>query len=36
MQPGDQILLSKNSWIDNKLYLEWLKDCFEPATRANL
>ena len=36
MQPGDRISLSENGWTDNKLCIEWLKDCFEPATRAEL
>ncbi len=36
MQPGDRISLSENGWIDNKLCIEWLKDCFEPATKVKL
>ena len=36
MQPGDRISLSENGWTDNKLCLEWLKGCIEPATRAEL
>ena len=36
MQPGDRISLSENGWTNNKLCIEWLRDCFEPATRAEL
>ncbi len=36
MQAGDRISLSENGWTDNKLCIEWLKDCFEPATRTEL
>ena len=36
MQPGERISLSENGWTDNKLYIEWLKNCFEPATSAKL
>ena len=36
MLPGDRISLSENSWTDNKLCIEWLKNYFEPATRAEL
>ena len=39
MQPGDQISLSENGWTDNKLCIEWLKDCLnqllEPSYKKN-
>ncbi len=34
IQQSDQILLNKNSWMDNKLFKISLKDYFEPATGA--
>ena len=36
MQPSNQISLSKNSWTDNKLCIELLKDYFKLATKAKL
>lgn len=36
MQSGNQILLNKNDWTNNKFYIEQLKDCFELATKAKL
>ena len=36
MGPGDQISLSENGWTDNKLCMEWMQECFEPATVSQL
>lgn len=36
LEPGNHISLSKNSWTDNKLGLNWLQTCFEPATARHL
>ena len=31
-----RISLSKNGWTDNKLCMEWIRNCFEPETRSYL
>ena len=36
MQSSNRISLSENGLTDNNLCIEWLKDYFEPATRAEL
>lgn len=36
MQPSDWISLNKNSWTNNKLYINYLKDWLELTTRAKL
>ncbi len=36
LEPGDRISLSENGWTDNKLRMEWMRECFEPATRSHL
>ena len=36
MEKDARILLSENGWTDNKLCMEWMRDCFEPATRTYL
>ena len=36
MQLDDRISLSENGLTNNKRCIEWLKDCFEPATRVEL
>ena len=36
LKPGDRISLSENGWTDNKLCMEWMKECFEPYTRSQL
>ena len=36
LESGDCISLSENGWTDNKLCMEWIQDCFEPATRSYL
>ena len=36
LEPGDRISLSENGWTDNKLCIEWMEECFGPATRSNL
>ncbi len=34
MGPRDQISLSENGWTDNKLCMEWMQECLEPATAS--
>ncbi len=36
LEPGDRISLSENGWTNNKLCIELIKECFEPATRSHL
>ena len=36
MGPGDQISIIENKWTDHKLYMEWMQECFEPATAFQL
>ena len=36
LEPDDRISLSENGWTDNKLCMEWIQECFEPATRSYL
>ena len=36
MEKDTRISLSQNGWTDNKLYIEWMWDCFEPATKIHL
>ncbi len=33
---GDLISLCENGWTDNKLCMEWMKECFELFTRFSL
>lgn len=33
---GNCISLSENDWTDNKLYIKWLKKCFEPYIKSQL
>jgi len=35
LESGGHIALSDNGWTDNELGLEWMKQCFEPATSTN-
>ena len=34
MEPDDRISLSVNSWTNNKPCVEWMQECFGPATRS--
>ena len=36
LKPGDRISLSENGWTDNMLFMEWMKEYFEPYTRSQL
>lgn len=36
LEPGDCISLSENGWTDIKLCIEWMEECFEPATESFL
>ena len=36
LELGDHISLGENGWTDNKLYMEWIEECFEPFTRSQL
>ena len=36
MKKDTCISLSENDWTDNKLCMEWIKDCFELATKTHL
>ena len=33
MERNSRISLSENGWIDNKLCMEWIRDCFHPETK---
>ncbi len=36
MKRGACISLGENGWTDNKLCMEWIRNCFEPKTRSYL
>ena len=33
MEQNSRILQSKNGWTNNKLYMEWMRNCFELETK---
>ena len=36
MEWNSRISLSENGWTDNKLCMEWMRDCFHPETKDRL
>ena len=36
MERNSRISLSENGWTNNKLYIEWMRDCFQPQTNDYL
>ncbi len=34
MERGARISLSENGWTDNKLCIEWIRNCFQLETRS--
>lgn len=36
MEKDTCISLSENGWTNNKLYMEWMRDCFESAIKTHL
>ncbi len=36
MEKNARISLNENGWADNKLCMEWIKDCFQSVTKSHL